>query len=50
MGLLGRDQGAWCRAGGGDVFAVHVGCDQYVYLGSARPRAGIVAVSVMTSR
>lgn len=29
-----RDQGAWCRLEAGDVFTVHVGWDQYVYVGS----------------
>ncbi|MGW6872431.1 RNA-binding protein [Streptomyces xanthophaeus] len=31
-----RDQGAWCRLEAGDVFTVHVGWDQYVYVGSDR--------------
>lgn len=31
-----RDQGAWCRLEAGDVFTVHVGWDQYVYVGSNR--------------
>ncbi|MCE0445519.1 hypothetical protein LT493_12195 [Streptomyces tricolor] len=34
-----RDQGAWCRLETGDVFTVHVGWDQYVYVGSDRPCA-----------
>ncbi|MGM9333277.1 RNA-binding protein [Streptomyces murinus] len=32
-----RDQGAWCRLEAGDAFTVHVGWDQYVYVGSDRP-------------
>lgn len=38
-----RDQGAWCRLEVGDVFSVHVGWDQYVYVGSDRPCADAVA-------
>ncbi|MFF8712700.1 RNA-binding protein [Streptomyces sp. NPDC015184] len=38
-----REQGAWCRLEAGDVFAVHVGWDQYVYVGSDRPCADAVA-------
>ncbi|MEU6670436.1 RNA-binding protein [Streptomyces sp. NPDC046727] len=38
-----RDQGAWCRLEVGDVFTVHVGWDQYVYVGSDRPCADAVA-------
>ncbi|MGW2017642.1 RNA-binding protein [Streptomyces sp. NPDC001927] len=38
-----RDQGAWCRLEAGDVFTVHVGWDQYVYVGSDRPHADAVA-------
>ncbi|MFJ2854454.1 RNA-binding protein [Streptomyces rubiginosohelvolus] len=38
-----REQGAWCRLEVGDVFAVHVGWDQYVYVGSDRPYADAVA-------
>ncbi|MFI7320229.1 RNA-binding protein [Streptomyces venezuelae] len=38
-----REQGAWCRLEKGDVFAVHVGWDQYVYVGSDRPCAEAVA-------
>ncbi|MER7408453.1 RNA-binding protein [Streptomyces sp. NPDC000070] len=37
-----RDQGAWCRLELGDVFTVHVGWDQYVYVGSDRPCADAV--------
>ncbi|MFD4023292.1 S1 RNA-binding domain-containing protein [Streptomyces sp. NPDC058576] len=32
-----RDSGAWCRLEVEDRFAVHVGRDQYVYVGSDRP-------------
>lgn len=32
-----RDQGAWCRLEAGDAFSVHVGWDQYMYVGSDRP-------------
>ncbi|MEW2129837.1 RNA-binding protein [Streptomyces sp. NPDC005435] len=38
-----RDQGAWCRLEVGDAFTVHVGWDQYVYVGSDRPCADAVA-------
>ncbi|WP_327350310.1 RNA-binding protein [Streptomyces sp. NBC_01304] len=38
-----RDQGAWCRLEAGDVFTVHVGWDQYVYVGSDRQCADAVA-------
>ncbi|MFI8214039.1 RNA-binding protein [Streptomyces werraensis] len=38
-----RDQGAWCRLEMGDLFTVHVGWDQYVYVGSDRPCADAVA-------
>jgi hypothetical protein len=38
-----RDQGAWCRLEAGDVFTVHVGWDQYVYVGSDRLCAEAVA-------
>ncbi|MET9535031.1 reverse transcriptase domain-containing protein [Streptomyces sp. NPDC006649] len=31
-----RDRGAWCRVKAGDLFTVHVGWDQYVYVGSDR--------------
>ncbi|WP_024759712.1 hypothetical protein [Streptomyces exfoliatus] len=31
-----RDQGAWCRLEAGDVLTVHVGRDQYLYVGSDR--------------
>ncbi|MFI2209190.1 RNA-binding protein [Streptomyces sp. NPDC020141] len=32
-----REQGAWCRLEAGDAFAVHVGWDQYMYVGSDQP-------------
>ncbi|ONM47891.1 MULTISPECIES: S1 RNA-binding domain-containing protein [Nocardia] len=32
-----RDNGAWCRLEVEDVFAVHVGWDQYVYVGTSDP-------------
>ncbi|BCY10407.1 S1 RNA-binding domain-containing protein [Actinoplanes sp. L3-i22] len=32
-----RDNGAWCRLEAEGQFAVHVGWDQYLYLGSSRP-------------
>ncbi|MEU7116668.1 RNA-binding protein [Streptomyces sp. NPDC046182] len=38
-----RDSGAWCRLEAGDVFTVHVGWDQYVYVGSDRPCADAAA-------
>ncbi|MGR3875507.1 RNA-binding protein [Streptomyces graminifolii] len=38
-----REQGAWCRLEAGDVFTVHVGWDQYVYVGSDRPCPDAVA-------
>ncbi|MFZ4268299.1 RNA-binding protein [Streptomyces arboris] len=38
-----REQGAWCRLEAGDAFSVHVGWDQYVYVGSDRPCADAVA-------
>uniref|UniRef100_A0AAU2VGZ5 RNA-binding protein n=1 Tax=Streptomyces sp. NBC_00008 TaxID=2903610 RepID=A0AAU2VGZ5_9ACTN len=38
-----REQGAWCRLEAGDVFTVHVGRDQYVYVGSDRPCTDAVA-------
>ncbi|MEV7279262.1 RNA-binding protein [Streptomyces sp. NPDC093111] len=37
-----RDHGAWCRLETGDVFTVHVGWDQYVYVGSDWPCADAV--------
>ncbi|MFK0256259.1 RNA-binding protein [Streptomyces sp. NPDC090445] len=38
-----RGQGAWCRLEAGDLFTVHVGWDQYVYVGSDRPCLDAVA-------
>ncbi|MGW6669145.1 RNA-binding protein [Streptomyces vinaceus] len=38
-----RDKGAWCRLEVGDEFIVHVGFDQYVYVGSNRPCEEAVA-------
>lgn len=38
-----RDQGAWCRLEWGDTFTVHVGWDQYVYVGSNQPCEAAVA-------
>ncbi|MCB5166480.1 RNA-binding protein [Streptomyces bambusae] len=38
-----RDQGAWCRLEAEDTFTVHVGWDQYVYVGTARPFPEAVA-------
>ncbi|MFD4319000.1 RNA-binding protein [Streptomyces sp. NPDC058548] len=35
--LMLRDSGAWCRLEVEGAFAVHVGWDQYVYIGSSRP-------------
>lgn len=32
-----RDKGAWCRLEVEGAFTVHVGWDQYLYLGSSRP-------------
>ncbi len=32
-----RDSGAWCRLEAEGSFAVHVGWDQYLYVGSSRP-------------
>ncbi|MDV5145733.1 S1 RNA-binding domain-containing protein [Streptomyces sp. SBC-4] len=32
-----RDNGAWCRLETEGAFAVHVGWDQYLYIGSSRP-------------
>lgn len=41
--LMLRDSGAWCRLEVEDVFAVHVGWDQYLYVGSSRPCHGALA-------
>ncbi|WP_328498872.1 hypothetical protein OHS59_43530 [Streptomyces sp. NBC_00414] len=38
-----RDQGAWCRLEQRDTFTVHVGWDQYVYVGSDQPCEAAVA-------
>ncbi|GHH45754.1 RNA-binding protein [Streptomyces candidus] len=38
-----RDQGAWCRLEAGDTFTVHVGWDQYLYVGSEQPCPHAVA-------
>ncbi|MFJ6729016.1 RNA-binding protein [Streptomyces sp. NPDC091281] len=38
-----RGQGAWCRLERQDTFTVHVGWDQYVYVGSDRPCEAAVA-------
>ncbi|WP_234363519.1 S1 RNA-binding domain-containing protein [Streptomyces sp. TN58] len=38
-----RDNGAWCRLEVEDRFSVHVGWDQYVYVGSDRPCEHAVA-------
>ncbi|WP_433179263.1 S1 RNA-binding domain-containing protein [Actinoallomurus sp. CA-150999] len=35
-----RDNGVWCRLEVENVFAVHVGWDQYVYVGSSEPCEG----------
>ncbi|MGG8410475.1 RNA-binding protein [Streptomyces sp. 12297] len=35
--LMLRDSGAWCRLEAEGAFAVHVGWDQYLYVGSSRP-------------
>ncbi|MEU1471711.1 RNA-binding protein [Streptomyces sp. NPDC005761] len=40
-----RDNGAWCRLEAGNAFAVRVGFDQYVYVGSDRPCTSAVARS-----
>jgi small subunit ribosomal protein S1 len=41
-GML-REDGAWCRLEVADRFAVHVGWDQYVYVGTAVPCPDAVA-------
>ncbi|MFD7260484.1 RNA-binding protein [Streptomyces sp. NPDC059874] len=41
--MMLREEGAWCRLEAGDVFTVHVGWDQYVYVGSDRPSADALA-------
>ncbi|MEU6620830.1 hypothetical protein ABZ926_08585 [Streptomyces litmocidini] len=32
-----RDSGAWCRLEAEGAFAVHIGWDQYLYIGSSQP-------------
>ncbi|MEV8533837.1 hypothetical protein [Streptomyces sp. NPDC051211] len=36
--LMLRDSGVWCRLEVEGTFAVHVGWDQYLYIGSTSPR------------
>lgn len=38
-----RDDGAWCRLEVEGVFTVHVGWDQYLYIGNSRPCEAAVA-------
>ncbi|WP_342786938.1 hypothetical protein [Streptomyces tailanensis] len=38
-----RDSGAWCRLEAEGTFAVHVGWDQYLYIGSSGPCEEAVA-------
>ncbi|WP_448319029.1 RNA-binding protein [Streptomyces sp. CO7] len=38
-----RDNGAWCRLEVDDIFAVHVGWDQYLYISSSVPCTEAVA-------
>ena len=38
-----RDNGAWCRLEVEGVFTVHVGWDQYLYIGSSQPCEAAVA-------
>ncbi|THV36514.1 S1 RNA-binding domain-containing protein [Glycomyces buryatensis] len=38
-----RDNGAWCRLEVEGAFAVHVGWDQYVYVGTSTPSANALA-------
>lgn len=40
-----RDNGAWCRLEAGDRFFIHVGWDQYVYVGSVVPCRRAVALA-----
>ncbi|MET9259828.1 RNA-binding protein [Amycolatopsis sp. NPDC004079] len=40
-----RDNGAWCRLESEDRFFVHVGYDQYLYIGSAQPCERAVALT-----
>ncbi|MEV6575674.1 hypothetical protein [Streptomyces sp. NPDC051577] len=41
--IMLREQGAWCRLEAGDVLTVHIGWDQYVYVGSDQPCTDAVA-------
>ncbi|MEU9418090.1 RNA-binding protein [Streptomyces sp. NPDC048272] len=41
--IMLREQGAWCRLEAEDVLTVHVGWDQYVYVGSDQPCTDAVA-------
>ncbi len=49
-----RDSGAWCRLEAEGEFTVHVGWDQYLYLGSGRPcetaLARVRALGLFTQR
>ncbi|QGZ47033.1 RNA-binding protein [Streptomyces sp. QHH-9511] len=38
--LMLRERGAWCRLESEGAFTVHVGWDQYLYIGSSRPCEG----------
>ncbi|MFK0249594.1 RNA-binding protein [Amycolatopsis azurea] len=40
-----RDNGAWCRLDAEDRFFVHVGYDQYLYIGSDRPCEQAIALT-----
>ncbi|MFJ5708032.1 RNA-binding protein [Streptomyces sp. NPDC093105] len=40
-----RDNGAWCRLEVEETFAVHVGWDQYLYVGSSRPCPDALALT-----
>lgn len=40
-----RDNGAWCRLESEDRFFVHVGYDQYLYIGSTQPCERAVALT-----
>ncbi|MFJ8916342.1 RNA-binding protein [Amycolatopsis sp. NPDC102389] len=42
---LVRDNGAWCRLEADDRFFVHVGYDQYLYIGSDQPCGHAVALT-----
>ncbi|WP_410598368.1 RNA-binding protein [Amycolatopsis sp. lyj-90] len=41
-----RDNGAWCRLEAEDRFFVHVGYDQYMYIGSDQPCGRAVALTI----